>query len=497
MNGNKCGLLILDGAGLAPPSSGNVVDRKFMPTLFGLFDQFGMVPLKASGEAVGLFEGDAGNSEVGHLTLGLGRCETAAIVRIDRAFNDGSWGQSPVWELIKARRDGSRPLHVIGLLSDAGVHGHWRTMVRAAQLAERKGESDIVVHPVLDGVDSRPGSAEALFRQLTLELAQCAPLARIGVVIGRKWFADRSGNLALTEFLMDALRRPDHLPKFSPEMLKALFGEGGEHECLPHALGSRVAIDHGDRVLVTSHRADRTAQTVEMLSNRGPVFTLVTVSDSVPGSHVFFPTREVVGGVAEKLNSIGIPIVRIAEKCKFPHVTYFFNGFRKHMGEEQICLPDTIGGPAANPAMRARETADACRATMSVSTNRSFVANIPNLDQVGHCADVPLGQSAAVATDEALSEIVQGARRLGWTLLVTADHGNAETLVDDQGRPFGSHTTNAVPFSIITPDGSRARYAALEGTLQNVAPTLCELLGASEPNLGPAKSLISTGGVGR
>lgn len=486
----KAGLVILDGAGLAAPSRGNVVDRACMPVLFDLFDRCGMVPLRASGDAVGLFDGQAGNSEVGHLTLGMGRTVVSSLVAIDRAYRSGTWKKSAVWQTLRDETAQNGRFHILGLVSDAGVHGHWRTIVQGAELAGRSGFSTVVVHPVLDGVDAMRGSGPALLDTLRQALAARVPAARIGVVIGRAWFADRTGNCALARHLVDALLSADALPRFDRRQLEEFCRDNSERDFPAHRADADTRLTPGEAVLVTSHRADRAVQTVEALAARCRPATLTSISEQVPAARVFFPTRSLSGGLAQALQARGIALTRIAENCKFPHVTYFFNGFRQSLGERQISIPDTPGGPETCPRMRVDETVDACRRVMTSSRETGFVVNIPNLDQVGHSGDVGLCRLAAEAVDHALSQIVAQARETGWTLAITADHGNAERLLDDQGRGFGSHTANPVPFTIVTADGSRADWALGDGGLDNVAPTMAALLGVDPAGICDAPALI-------
>lgn len=489
MNSSRAGLIILDGAGLAVSAPGNVVDRQWMPNLFGLFDRYGMARLDASGPTVGLLDGQAGNSEVGHLTIGLGRREVSAIAKIDQAFGTGDWGQSPVWRRVADACTGGGRLHIVGLLSDAGVHGHWHTITQASELTNGLGLSDVVVHLVLDGVDSPRGSAARLLEELTNALAAYAPAVTMGLVIGRKWFADRSGNYALTSHLVGALCGDFPVPDFSMDALERHCSFQSE-DTFPAHFVHQNCVRPNDAVLVTSHRADRAAQAVELLCARAKVFTMVTVANAVPREHQFFPTEQVSGGVAEALLENGIAAVRIAEKCKFPHVTYFFNGFRQSLGERQLCIPDTDGGLDSCPQMRVSEIVEACRQVMTSPNERAFVVNIPNLDQVGHLGDPLLASLAAIAVDDALEKLVDTAAAGNWSLIITADHGNAEELLDSHGQPFGSHTTNPVPLTIVHPDKVIARQVARSGTLENVAATFAELLDASPRAASLAPSLI-------
>src|SRR4051812_40381778 len=202
-------LLILDGAGLADANAGNAVTEQTMPTLFRAMGDYGFARLEASGPAVGLDKGEVGNSEVGHLTIGAGYVVPSTLSRIDAAYRDGTWESRALWTKLGR----GKPLHIVGLLSDAGVHGHWRSLLQAATLAAKSGAPEIVVHAVLDGVDSQAGTAPMLLDSLRSGLASI-PQARLGVVIGRKWFCDRSGNLELTRVFIDAVSGAAPLPPF-------------------------------------------------------------------------------------------------------------------------------------------------------------------------------------------------------------------------------------------------------------------------------------------
>jgi 2,3-bisphosphoglycerate-independent phosphoglycerate mutase len=469
----RCGLIILDGAGLAPEGPANTVSRKTMPQFFDLMDRHPMTRLQACGPAVGLFPGQTGNSEVGHVTIGSGRINQSAIRKIDGAFHDGAWAKSAVWQTV----DRDLPFHIVGMASDAGVHAHVNTIVQAARTARDTGLRNINVHIILDGVDSAGGSAPAILQALLAELSATVPEARPGLIMGRKWFTDRSGDLALTDHFIAAVTGALDAQPYSEAALQAHLATAGEHEFPPHFFNGGQPIRAGDTILMTSHRADRAEQATRRLAAVGQCLTLVTIAPEIAAEHIFFPTGALQDGVAQYLAKAGIYPVRIAEQCKFPHVSYFFNGFGDTLGETHICIPGTEGGPEADPRMRIAESVEACLDVINGSSERAFVVNLPNLDQVGHTGSIELCEQAARAVDAGLARIVAAARAANWSLLITADHGNAEVMTDDLGRPFGSHTCNEVPFVVVSNDlGPDVRLKSGMG-LENIAATFVQMLG--------------------
>ena len=468
-------LLVLDGAGYHADPHGNAVTSETLPSLFAQMDREGFAVLAAAEESVGLEAGQVGNSEAGHLTIGAGRMIPSMCRRILEAHGDGSWAADPAWG-----RVGS-VLHLVGLLSDAGVHGLDRTIGQAAANARANGVAEVVVHPILDGVDSLAGTAPALLARLRETLAGLDGV-RLGVIQGRKHTNDRSGDLDFTRVATDALRGVTELPTFDDALLADHLTREGESTFPAHlAPGGRTIAD-GEPVLQTSHRADRARQLVRVLSETQPMYLLVEPGEGIPREHVFLPQPPVDGGLAQVLKGAGLESVRIAEKCKFPHVTFFFNGFDAGAEGEGRCIPSIPEAEIrTNPAMSAEEVTDAICAALAEPDRRVVVANLANLDQVGHLGDVELARQAAAAVDAAYTRIAEAARQHGWTLLVTSDHGNAERCVGDDGGPFGSHTERPVPFFAQAAPDLRLRWTAREGSLANVAGTLLTALDVPLP----------------
>ena len=230
-----------------------------------------------------------------------------------------------------------------------------------------------------------------------------------------------------------------------------------------------------------SHRADRAVQAARVLGERGPVHALVTLGDAVPAAQTYFPTRPHDAGLAFVLRDHGIASTRIAESCKFPHVTFFLNGFNGEMGERRVEIPSPKDSLEERPEMAAEAVTDAICAALADPEERVVVANIANLDQVGHLGRVDLIERAAAAVESALARIAAAAHRHGWTVLLTADHGNADCVVDSDGRPFGSHTAADVPFTAIPAPGIALTWRAGRGTLAEVAPSLLAILGIAPP----------------
>jgi 2,3-bisphosphoglycerate-independent phosphoglycerate mutase len=480
----KTVLLILDGAGLAPTPHGNAITATTMPYLFQLMKDYGYAALDASGPAVGLDDGMVGNSEVGHLTIGAGRPILSMLSRIDAAFSSGEWASHALWPKF---RDHKR-LHLVGLLSDAGVHGHYRSIVQAATLAVRCGVENVVVHPILDGVDSAAGTAPALLAELTTALHRL-PGVTLGVIVGRRSFCDRSGNLDLTRNLVGALTGESQLAEFTTAALKAHYPKA-EADFPAHLYPGSCAVAAGEPVLLTSHRADRAVQAARALSEKQPVFSLIELGDVIGPDRAFFPSHPLDDGLAFEFKAHGISSVRIAEQCKFPHVTYFLNGFNNHAEGREICVPSFPDKALAeHPEMSASDVAWEVLRALTDDTAQVVVANIANLDQIGHLGNYDLAVKAAKYVDEVIELVHSATRDRGWTLLITSDHGNADLMIDSEGKPIGSHSDRPVPFVVVTDSPGKFGWLARTGSLANVAATLLTMMGIQPPT-SMAASLV-------
>lgn len=461
--------------GLADGVTGNAVTSTSMPFLFAMMAKYGYARLAASGEAVGLRENIVGNSEVGHLTIGAGTVVLSTLCRLDRAYDDGSWQCNPLWrDMLTGKR-----CHIVGLLSDAGVHALLDTLWRSAELAIANGCPQVVVHPVLDGIDSPARSAPELLRVLMGNLARI-PNVSIGMISGRRWFCDRSGSIALAEGFVDAFCATDKLPCFDPDILNTL-----ENECdfPPHGIPQATGARAGEVVLLTSHRADRAIQIARVLGRTFRVYAPIVLAEAVPRARAFFPPEPLENGLARELLSAGMKTTRIAEECKFPHVTSFFDGLNQDIASHSLSIPTPAEADLPNrPEMAVDAVVKASVQEIESGSSSLLVVNIANLDQIGHLGRLDLAIIAARKVDAAAQRLCEVARTRGWTTLFVSDHGNADRVETLDGRPFGSHTDRPVPLIAIPGPRVRGIWRRQEGSLANVASTVLASLGLTPPS---------------
>lgn len=477
-------LLILDGLGLAADASRSAITPTTMPNFFELARQYGCTRLDASGPAVGLGEGEVGNSEVGHLTIGAGRCIPSTLERIRAAAHDGTWKACPVWDLLR----GSRCLHIVGLLSDAGVHAHWGTLTQAAQLAVQHDVAEVWLHVLLDGVDSAAGSAPVLLERLRGAL-EGIERVRLATISGRRWGLDRSGERELSEHACAGLRGELPMQAFTPERLDMhLAQHGGESDFPCHLVPGGRFVTDGEPVLLTSHRADRANQLATVLAERGPMYAMVELkAGAVPRNRVFFQQQPIIGGLVDVLRAHGIDALRVAEDCKFPHVTWFINGMRAFDDTPTMRIPSIPESEiASHPEMSIDTLRAAVLGELESGKHRAMIVNIPNLDQVGHTGQKALAEDAAQRVDVALGEIVDSCRANGWSLVLTADHGNADCMLTTDGRPLSSHSANPVPLLVLDNAASVRRRCAPRGSLAMVTSAYLRTLGLELPARGSA-----------
>jgi len=470
-------LLILDGAGWRTEAHGNAVTRATLPRLFADIEQGGVAVLEASGEAVGLEAGQVGNSEAGHMTIGAGRVVPSLARRMLEAHASGALAADPAWKRLAEYGC----VHLVGLVSDAGVHGLTRTLWHAAAAAAANGIAEIVVHPVLDGVDSLAGSAPALLAELERELAR-VPGVKLGVIQGRKAFCDRSGNVEVSRPCLEALTGKVALPTFEHALLARHLETAGEKDFPAHLVPGGRTLRPGEPVLHTSHRADRARPIAGLLAASQPLYAMVELGKGIEVQHVFFPTVVLDRGLPFELKRAGLTSTRIAEKCKFPHVTFFLNGFDAGTEGRGICL-DSI--PEAEIPARPEMSAEAITAeierALADPAQRVVIANLANLDQVGHLGNLPLACRAAATVDACYARLAEAARRHGWTVCVTSDHGNADTLIGADGGAYGSHSESPVPFVIVPAPGLATHWERRAGSLANVAATVLDSLALPVP----------------
>ncbi len=496
-------LVVLDGWGVAPPGPGNAITQAATPTFDALWSGYPHTTLRTSGLDVGLPDGQMGNSEVGHLNLGAGSIVKQDLARIDAAIADGSFfDNAALRAACEAARNGPRGrLHLIGLVSDGGVHSGFEHVEALVELAAREGVPDLVVHAFTDGRDTLPESSPAYLEQLETWLRHAG---RIGTVGGRYYAMDRDRRWDRTQLAYDAIAggRGEHAGS-AADAVEAARARGETDEFIrPTVVGDYDGIADGDAVIHFNFRPDRGRQLVMALGEDGfaeferdpvPHLALTTLTRFREGwpYPVAFPPHSPDTTLAEVLSKAGARQLHVAETEKYAHVTYFFNGGREAEweGEERRLVDSPRDVPTYDfkPEMSAAAAAAAFRAGWTERSPRFGIINFANSDMVGHTGSIPAAVSAVEAADAALAEVVDVVHSSGGACLVTADHGNAEQMLEPDGSPNTQHSTNPVP-AIVTVGGLELH----EGILADVAPTVLALLGIDQPAEMTGKSLLTS-----
>jgi 2,3-bisphosphoglycerate-independent phosphoglycerate mutase len=474
-------LVILDGWGCAPPGPGNAVDLASTPVFDRLWRDCPHTTLDASGEAVGLPPGQMGNSEVGHLTIGSGRILDQDFQRVNRAIVGESFyeNQALVGAFHRARERGGN-VHLLGLVSYGGVHSHIDHLRALLELARREGMTErTYVHAFTDGRDVSPTSAVDDLVEL--------PLDRLATVTGRYYAMDRDARWERTEIALDAIvagRGTELAADGLAAAIKRSYDAGTTDEfLLPLVLRDRPRLHPGsDTAVLFNFRPDRARQLTIKLRELGVDLTTMTRYREDFDNPVAFGEQTVRETMAEVLAENGLRQLHAAETEKYAHVTYFFNGGeeREWPGETRILVPSPRDVPSYDhkPEMSAREVA--ARVTAELPQGYAFaVVNLANPDMVGHTGEIPAVVRAVETVDECLGRLVDCVENLGGVSLITADHGNAEHMLEADGTsPHTAHTTNPVPL-IATAPGLSLRAG---GGLRDLVPTSLELLGLDKPS---------------
>jgi 2,3-bisphosphoglycerate-independent phosphoglycerate mutase len=471
-------LVILDGWGCAPPGPGNAVDLADTPVFDRLWHDFAHTTIEASGEAAGLPPGQMGNSEVGHLTIGAGRRLYQDLMRVNKAIEDGSFFDNPV---LRAAFERGRRVHLLGLVSHGGVHSHIDHLQALLRFAPEK----TWIHAFTDGRDVSPTSAKNDLREL--------PVDQIATVVGRYWAMDRDQRWERTQRAYDALVAGVGSEVTDPiAAVEASYEAGVTDEFIePIVVQGTPRIEAGDSVIFFNFRPDRARQLTRMLlDNRFEVTTMTRYAADLDTPTVF-DEQEVGDTIAEVLSKAGLRQLHLAETEKYAHVTYFFNGGREDAwpGETRILVPSPRDVPSYDlkPQMSADEVAS--RAVEELGNGYAYcVVNFANPDMVGHTGSIPAVITAVETADRCLGRIVDRVDELGGVCLVTADHGNAEQMLEeDRVSPHTAHTTNPVPLIATAP--------ALElrdgGELADLTPTTLDLLGIEQPSVMTGRSLVN------
>ena len=480
-------LVVLDGWGLAEPGPGNAVELADTPVFDELWERWPHTTLVTYGPAVGLPEGQMGNSEVGHLNLGAGAVVKQDLLRIDEAIEDGSFYEN---EALVAACDTER-LHLLGLVSDGGVHSSMDHLRAIIDLAGRQDVSEVIVHAFTDGRDTPPDSG-------VRHLAEVESWggARVATVSGRYYAMDRDKRWDRTELAFDAIVKGE--AEFSAdsgeEAVRAAYERGETDEFIkPTVVGQDGDIRDGDRAIFFNFRPDRARQLTEKLGEAGiPLTTLTEYHEDWDYPVAFPPARPDVT-LASTLADRGKAQLHVAETEKYAHVTYFFNGGEEdeYPGEERelVDSPRDVPTYDKKPEMSAREAADAFTRRWREGDFTFGVINFANPDMVGHTGVIEAAVKAVEAVDECLGRVIETVHAAGGACIVTADHGNCDEMLEEDGSPDTAHSLNPVPF-IVTLDGVKLDG---DGVLADVAPTALALLGIEQPEEMTGRSLLAAG----
>ena len=478
MSSRLVALVILDGWGCAPAGDGNAVDLAETPVFDRLRETFPHTTLKASGEAVGLPPGQMGNSEVGHLTIGSGRVPLQDLVRINKAVESGElYDNEALQAAFRQAKARGAEMHLLGLVSYGGVHSHIDHLRALLELARQEGMEDRTwIHAFTDGRDVSPTSA-------VRDLAEL-PQEKIATIVGRYYAMDRDQRWDRTERALAAITQSAEAHTGSDPVaeVQRSYDEGVTDEFIePIVLDGRPRLGTDDSAIFFNFRPDRARQLTQKLLASGCEVTTMTRYRDDFDCPIAFPEQELDEVLSEVLAANDVKQLHIAETEKYAHVTYFFNGGREEAfaGEERVLVPSPRDVPSYDhkPEMSAREVTDRFVEEIGSGSYGFAVLNFANPDMVGHTGSIPAATAAVETTDECLGRVLAAVEEQGGVALVTADHGNAEEMLDEHGEPQTAHSTNPVPL-VLTDTTDSLRDG---GELSDLAPTILALLQLEQP----------------
>lgn len=496
--------MILDGWGLATAVSTNAAAMARTPNLDEFFASYPHTTLQASGRSVGLPAGQIGNSEVGHLNIGAGRIIYQSLTRIDKAVEDGELQQNPVLvQVMDQTLAAGRALHLLGLLSDGGVHSHIEHLIALVRMAKAKGLQHVYVHAFLDGRDVGPKTALTYIAQLEAAMREIG-VGQLATVSGRYYAMDRDKRWERVERAYNAIvGRAEKTAASAAAGVEESYAAGVTDEFVePFAIaGVPGAVKAGDGVIFFNFRPDRAREITRALHDEDftyfarpadvrPVnYVCMTQYDATIDAPVAFPPEEIADTLGEVLAKHGLAQLRIAETEKYAHVTFFFNGGVEapNVGEERILIPSPkVATYDLQPEMSAEEVTQALLAELDKDKFDAIILNFANPDMVGHTGVLSAAIAAMEKVDDCAGRIVRRVLELDGSVCITADHGNLEKMAEDDGSPNTAHTTNPVPFILV----SKQKHNLHSGILADIAPTMLELLQLEQPKAMTGTSLI-------
>ncbi len=502
-------LIILDGFGIRDEVKGNAVKQANMPNFDRYFNKYPHTQLNASGEAVGLPEGQMGNSEVGHLNIGAGRVVYQSLTRVNKSIKEGDFFENEALvNAVNHAKENNKALHVFGLLSDGGVHSHIEHLFGLLKLASTKGLEQVYVHGILDGRDVGQKSAEQYIRQ-TEEIMEKYGVGEFATISGRYYSMDRDKRWDRVKKSYDAMVYGEG-PKYKTPY--EVVDDSYENEIYDEFVLPSVIVDENgqpkgtikdeDSLIFYNFRPDRAIQISRTFANedfrdfeRGDKYPknlyfvgLTQFSETVDGFVAYKPVN-LDNTVGEVLSQNNLNQLRIAETEKYPHVTFFMSGGREQEfpGEKRILIDSPkVATYDLKPEMSAYEVTDALLKELDEGNQNAILLNFANPDMVGHSGMLQPTIDALEAVDECLGKVVDKIIELGGEAIITADHGNSDEVVTLEGKPMTAHTTNPVPV-IVTREGIELREG---GVLGDLSPTLLDLLDVEQPKEMTGQSLI-------
>lgn len=502
-------LLILDGWGMSDHVEHNAILAAKKPNWDRLWEQYPTTGLRTSGPAVGLPGGQMGNSEVGHLNLGSGRVVYQEFTRVSRSIRTGSfYSNLTLTNAVDKAVDADKAVHVLGLLSPGGVHSHEEHIHAMVRLAVDRGAQRVYVHAFLDGRDMPPKSAEASLTKLQDVFVEVGG-GRLASMIGRYFAMDRDHRWERIEKAYNLITAGESTQAFDDPVagLHAAYERGETDEFIePTRIGDPVSVDDGDVIINMNYRSDRarliTRPFIEPDFNEFERHRIPKIASYVSLTEynkdfdipVAYPPERLVNTFGEYIAKLGLHQLRIAETEKYAHVTFFFNGGveKPNEGEERILVPSPqIATYDLQPEMSAREVTDKLVAAIQGGSFDTIICNYANGDMVGHTGNFDAAVKAIEVLDECIGRVVEAVVAAGGECLITADHGNAEQMVDEEiGQPHTAHTTNLVPLIYV---GKQAEQLVENGALCDISPTMLHIMGLPQPVEMTGRSLLRSG----
>ena len=489
-------LMILDGFGIRKETKGNAVKAASTPNLDQIFKKYPHIELAASGKAVGLPDGQIGNSEVGHTNIGAGRIIYQDLPRISQSIKDGTFFKNA--ELISAMNNAKQPgkaLHIMGLLSDGGVHSHIEHLFALLEMAKKENVQNVYIHCYLDGRDVPPKSANKYIKALENKIKDLG-IGNIGIISGRFYAMDRDKRWERLEKAYNALTLSEGLKAESAlNALSISYAKNETDEFLLPTIVTPVPIKDNDSVIFINFRPDRAREITRALVDEqfdgfkrkkqlsGLNYVCMTEYDkTIPNVHIAFPPTVVEPTLGSTIASQGLKQLRIAETEKYAHVTFFFNGGKeeKEIGEDRILVPSPkVATYDMQPEMSAPKVAEKVIEAIDSNKYDLYILNFANPDMVGHTGDFDATVKAIECLDTLVKNITDKILEKNGQILLTADHGNADYMLDNEGNIITKHSLSNVPLCHIS--AKPCTFTKSKGKLADIAPTLLTLMGISVP----------------